>query len=357
MAGEQDNDQEKTEEATQSRRDDFRKKGQVAQSKEVGSALFLLFSAGAIFVLGKFFFAQIYEIFQYSFGQDMVVAIRTEDYLTGLKLASLKFLYLLAPVLGISFVLGVSSTIVQIGFLQIEDALKPKLEKVNPIEGLKRIFSLRNLVEGIKAILKLIIVGGVVYLILKKEASFLPSVMHYSVEELIWYTGLLTAKLLAGVGLAMVALAVADYFFQWWDTEKKMMMTKQELKEENKSKEGDPLIKARIRKVQRELANRRMMDKVPEATVIVTNPTHIAVALKYDATVAAPQLVAKGADLVAERIRNIAKENNIPIIENKPLARTIYKTMKLGQVIPRELYVAVAEILTIVYKLKRKGKR
>jgi len=133
-----------------------------------------------------------------------------------------------------------------------------------------------------------------------------------------------------------------------------MMMSKQEVKEEHKSREGDPLIKARIRKVQREMANRRMMEKVPKADVIITNPTHIAVALKYDANLPAPQLIAKGGDLIAEKIKAIAKENNIPVVENKPLARTIFKTMKLGQVIPKELFVAVAEVLSYVYKLKRK---
>ena len=132
------------------------------------------------------------------------------------------------------------------------------------------------------------------------------------------------------------------------------MMSKQEVKEEHKSREGDPLIKARIRKVQREMANRRMMEKVPKADVIITNPTHIAVALKYDANLPAPQLIAKGGDLIAEKIKEIAKENNIPVVENKPLARTIFKTMKLGQVIPKELFVAVAEVLSYVYKLKRK---
>lgn len=135
------------------------------------------------------------------------------------------------------------------------------------------------------------------------------------------------------------------------------MMTKQEIKEENKSREGDPLIKSRIRRTQREMSNKRMMQKVPTADVIITNPTHIAVALKYDSNLPAPQVIAKGADLIAEKIKAIARENNIPIVENKPLARTIYKTLKLGQVIPRELFVAVAEVLSYIYKLKKKVKR
>jgi flagellar biosynthetic protein FlhB len=150
------------------------------------------------------------------------------------------------------------------------------------------------------------------------------------------------------------ALAGADYLFQRWDLEKQMMMSKQEVKEEHKSREGDPLIKSRIRRIQRDVAQRRMMQEVPKATVIVTNPTHIAVALKYDETTPAPQVIAMGADLIAEKIKAMAREHRIPVIENKPLARTIFKTMKIGQVIPRELYVAVAEVLSYVFKLKRK---
>lgn len=152
----------------------------------------------------------------------------------------------------------------------------------------------------------------------------------------------------------MLVLSVADYFFQRWDLEKKMMMTKLEIKEELKSREGDPQIKARIRRIQREMANKRMMADVPKGDVVITNPTHIAVVLKYDSALPAPQLLAKGADEVAERIKALAREHNIPVIENKPLARTIYKTMKIGQLVPRELFVAVAEVLSYVFRLRKR---
>lgn len=157
--------------------------------------------------------------------------------------------------------------------------------------------------------------------------------------------------------MMMLILSGADYFFQRWDLEKKMMMTKQEVKEEAKSREGDPMIKARIRRMQRERASKRMMEAIPKADVVITNPTHIAVVLKYDASLPSPQIVAKGADLIAEKIKAIAREHNIPIVENKPLARTIFKTLKIGQVIPRELFVAVAEVLSYVYKLRKKVRR
>jgi flagellar biosynthetic protein FlhB len=349
-------DQEKTEEASQARREEFRKRGEVAQTKELTSTLFLLFSAGAIYVLGKFFFTQLYEVFHYSCGADMVQAVRDGQITGALKIAGSKIFILTAPVMLIALLISVGSTVVQVGFLQVEDALAPNFEKINPLSGFKRMFSLRNLVEAVKSFIKLVFVAAVVVLILKKEIFKVPFMIQLSVQELVSYMGDITVRLLGGIGVAMGALSAADYFFQRWDLDKKMMMTKQEVKEEHKQREGDPLIKARIRRVQREMANRRMMDKVPKADVIITNPTHIAVALKYDANLPAPQLIAKGADLIAERIKALAREHNIPVIENKPLARTIYKTLKIGQVIPRELFVAVAEVLSYVYRLRKKKK-
>jgi flagellar biosynthesis protein FlhB len=345
---------EKTEEATQTRREDFRKRGQVAQTKELASALFILIGLAGIFALGRFFMQEIFEVFNHSLGVNLVHYVRNGDVLPALKFAAGKMGILIAPVIGIGFIVGIGSSILQIGFLQIEDAMSMDLNRISPLEGLKRMFSLRNLVEGVKAILKLIFILVVAYFVLRSEVWKLPGLMYVTPEQMMSYMGTMTGKLLGGIGVAMVILAAADFFFQKWDLEKKMMMTKQEVKEEHKSREGDPLIKARIRKIQREMANKRMMEKVPKADVIITNPTHIAVALKYDANNAAPQLVAKGADLMAEKIKEIAKQFEIPIVENKPLARTIFKTMKLGQVIPRELFVAVAEVLSYVYKLKRK---
>src|SRR5690606_788288 len=200
-------------------------------------------------------------------------------------------------------------------------------------------------------------VAIVVYLLLESEIGKIPYLVSSSPGEIITYIGSVCGRLLFGVGLVTVVLAAADYFFQRWDLERRMMMSKQEIKEEVKQREGDPMIKARIRRIQREVANRRMMEAIPKADVIVTNPTHIAVALKYSADLPAPQVIAKGADLIAEKIKSIARENNIPIVENKPLARTIFKTLKIGQVIPRELFVAVAEVLSYVYRLRRKKKK
>lgn len=347
---------ERTEEATQTKRDEFRKRGQVAQTKELASAFFLLACAGLVTGLAGFFFQQLHELFRYNYGADLVNQIRTGDMFSAVRFAGGKIAIMIAPVLGISLIIGVGSNVLQTGLLQVEDAFTPNFDKINPIEGFKRLFSLKNMVEGLKSFLKILLICFIVYLLLKGEVKYLPNLMTYSMEEMSHYVGRVVAKLFGGIGMAMVVLAGADYFFQRWDIEKKMMMSKQEVKEEMKNRELDPMIKGRIRRVQREMANKRMMASVPKADVIVTNPTHIAVALKYDAGLPAPQLIAKGADLVAEKIKAIAKEHNIPIVENKPLARTIFKTMKLGQVIPRELFVAVAEVLSYVYKLRRKMK-
>jgi len=349
--------EEKTEQATDARREEFRKRGQVAHSKEFASALFFLAAAGSIYMISQFAFHHIIEIFQAAFGKDMIQAVRQGDHGEVVKLAGLKSAIVLSPILLGAAVVGALSSIMQIGFLSVEDAVSPNFEKIDPVAGFKRIFSLRALVEGIKSFLKLGLIGLVVYLLLKSEVDKIPYLVGYSLESLLQYLGFLVVKLFFVLGLVMTGLAGLDYFYQRWDLEKQMMMTKQEVKEEHKQREGDPMIKARIRKIQRDLANRRMMDEVPKADVVVTNPTHIAVVLKYSDHLPAPQLVAKGADYLAEKIKQLARENNIPIVENKPLARTIYKTMKLNQVIPRELFVAVAEVLSYVYKLKRKVRR
>lgn len=354
MAEDQD---EKTEQATDARREDFRRRGQVAQTRELASCLLLLASAGGVYVLSRFFFQNIYEIFNYSFGPQLVKTIRGGDFSEAMLFCATKGFVLIAPVLAIAGLVSGISSIVQVGFLQVEDALSPDFNKLNPVEGMKRIFSLRALAEGVKSFLKLLFIGIVLYLLLRSEVAKVPYLIGYSLEGIFQYIGGVVVKLLGGIGMMMLVLSGADYFFQRWDLEKKMMMTKQEVKEEAKSREGDPMIKARIRRMQRERASKRMMEAIPKADVVITNPTHIAVVLKYDANLPAPQIVAKGADLIAEKIKAVAREHNIPVIENKPLARTIFKTLKIGQVIPRELFVAVAEVLSYVYKLRKKVRR
>lgn len=349
--------EERTEQATDAKREEFRKRGQVAHSKEMASAVFFLAAAGSIYMLGRFAYGHILEVFNFAFGQDMVMAVRENKHADIFKLAALKAGIVMAPVLAGAAVLGFLCSVLQTGFLNVEDALGPDFDKINPLNNYKKVFSLRAIVEGIKSFLKLLMIGLVVYSILKSEVHSIPYLVGYSVEQLMEYMGTLTVKLFFVVGIVMAGLAGLDYMYQRWDLEKQMMMTKQEIKEESKQREGDPMIKGRIRKIQRDMANKRMMDDIPKADVVVTNPTHIAVVLKYSDNLPAPQVVAKGADFVAEKIKELAREHNIPIVENKPLARTIYKTLKIGQVIPRELFVAVAEVLSYVYKLRRKVRR
>ncbi len=348
-------DKERTEEATPLRREEFRKRGQVAQTRELSSVLMLFGLTLMFWFMGRFMMAEFFSLFQESFGDGLVGAVRGGLDFGLVKFAFFKTATILAPMLGMLMVLSISSSVLQVGFLNNEEAFDPKWERLDPVQGFQRMFSLRSLVEGLKATLKVTLVGGIAYLILKSEIQTIPMLINFEVHDLLTYTAKVTFKLLSIIGVFMAAVAIMDYFFQHWELEKAMRMTKDEIREELKSREGDPLIRARIRRVQREMSQRRMMQEVPKADVIVTNPTHIAVAIKYEMKqMMAPKIIAMGADMIAEKIKEVARKNNIPIVENKPLARTIFKTLKIGQYIPRELYTAVAEVLSYVFKLKKK---
>lgn len=356
MAGESDL-QEKTEEATPQRREDFRKQGQVAQTRELSSALALFGLSLLIYFMGRLFLEQFFSIYNEMYGQQILSAIKTGDIFPSFVYALKKIFLLTLPVYVMTFAFGIASSVVQIGFLFSEETLKLNINKINPIEGLKRMFSMKALVEGLKALFKFSLVGLVIYLVLKSEVQAIPKLMYSEGMQILYYIGTLVVKTMLCIGALMTLLAGLDYIFQRFDMEKQMRMTKQEVKEEVKSREGDPLIKARIRKIQKEMANKRMMADVPKADVIITNPTHLAIALKYDPNkYAAPVILAKGADHMAKKIRELAEKNEIPIVENKPLARTIFKTLEVGQVIPRELFEAVAEVLAYVFRLRRKKK-
>ncbi len=350
-----DDQGERTEEATQQKREDFRKRGQVAQTKELGSVLALLSMALMLWFLGRFFLIQVSEILTQSLGQFVVDAARHGDLAPAAAYVLKRALFILAPLLGILGIMSVAATVLQVGLLNNEDIFELKLERLDPVQGLQRLFSLKALLEGVKSIIKIVCIIAVVAMMVKDRLVAVPLMVNFTVEQLFAFVGDLTIRVLGGVGVFMGVLAAFDYFYQRWDLERQMRMTKQEVKEEHKSREGDPMIKARIRRVQREMANKRMMQDVPKADVIVTNPTHIACAIQYDPqTMAAPRLVAKGSGLIAEKIKEIARANNIPVMENKPLARTIFKTLKIGQTIPRELFTAIAQVLTYVYRLKKR---
>lgn len=348
---------ERTEEATQQRREEFRNRGQVAQTKEFSAVLMLFAAVLLIWLMSRFFFIQIFEIFNQAMGESLVAAVRGGDWKVAGHTALRNGALILLPIMGLFWLVSFASTVMQTGFLYNEEALEIKWERLDPVEGFKKLLSLRAVVEGLKAVLKLCVILTLAYFLLRNQIHALPGLMSYSVAQTFAFIGTLLTRLLFGTGIFMLGLAGMDYMYQRWDLESQMKMTKQEVKEEVKSREGDPLIRARIKRVQREVASRRMMEEVPKADVIVTNPTHIAVALKYDDTMVAPKIIAMGADLVAEKIKELARQHNIPLVENVPLARAIFKTMKIGQQIPRELYTAVAEVLSYVFRLKKKARR
>lgn len=345
---------ERTEEATAQRREDFRRQGNVAQSREITSVLFLFAASLLLYFLGRFFINQILLMLDEVLRTSVLVGARQGDLLPAAKVAGEKLLILLVPFLCISLLVGFFSSVAQIGFLTKEEAIQFNFEHINPLSGFVRIFSLRSVIEGIKSLLKLSVVIGVSYYILKGEIHVVPKLGSSTIPQILSYMGTILFKLSMSVCASMGAISALDYGYQRWELEQRMKMTKQEVKEEYRNREGDPQIKARIRRIQREMARKRMMDDVPKADVIITNPTHIAVALKYSENLPAPQLIAMGAGEIAEKIKSLARQHRIPIVENKPLARAIFKTMKIGQVIPRELFNAVAEVLAYVYRLKKK---
>ncbi len=249
---------------------------------------------------------------------------------------------------------AILGNVLQVGFMFSTESIQPKIDKISPSKGFQRLFSVRSIAEMIKGILKICIIAGVAYLVIRKEIVNLIPLADQSIWGMLTYLGRVCFHILLATTVVLVFLAALDYAYQRWEFEKSIRMTKQEIKDEFKNTEGDPMIKARIRRIQREMARKRMMAEVPKATVVVTNPTHLAVAIRYEhATMNAPVVVAKGADIIAEKIREIAKENDIPIVENKPLAQVLYKIVKLNHAVPENLYKAVAEVLAFVYEQKK----
>jgi len=350
-------EQERTERPTGRRRAKARREGHVARSKEIPAVLILLASLGLFFFAGSQIFLDLPEFMQLVFQNASSVNL-TDDSLTPFLLTIIeKMGSILAPLLIVVFIAGIAANVVQFGFLFNSNAILPKLSRMNsilnPINGMKKLFSTRSLGELFVSVFKLSIIGGISYLVLRSESEVIPSLMQMMVGEIIGYITGMSLKIGFYVCLALLLLAGLDYAFQRWQYEKGLRMTRQEIREETKQREGDPLIRARIRRTQLEMARRRMMEEVPKADVIVTNPKRLAIALRYDAkTMAAPRVVAKGAGAIAERIKQIAMDHGIPIVEHKPLAQALFKAVDLGGYIPVNLYRATAEVLAYVYKLK-----
>jgi flagellar biosynthetic protein FlhB len=347
--------QEKTEQATPKKKADERKKGQVAKSQELPGAFILFFSFLFLYMFGSYFKDRTYRLFTVSFNEYMLWDISVDNVIVIFGNLLLNGFFLLLPILVGTVIIAILGNYLQIGFLLTGDPLLMKFSKLNPIAGAKRIFALRSLVELVKSLLKLSIVGFVCYsTIIAEKDSFL-ALSKLPLEGIFTFTAKIAMVLGLKIGGILIALALFDYMYQKYDYEKNLKMSKQDIKDEYKKSEGDPLIKGKIREKQRQMALQRMMQDVPKADVIITNPTHYAVALRYDAKeMESPVVIAKGQDYIALKIREVAAANNITLMENKPLARALYAQVEIGQTVPSDLFQAVAEVLAYVYRLKRK---
>lgn len=345
--------QEKTEEATPKKKDEARKKGQIARSADLPGSLILIFVFMSFIMMGNYFKTHIMMLFGNLFEDWLLMEVTTGNIMSLFNDVAIEMLLILLPIFAVTVLVGVLGNVVQYGFLLTGDPLKMKLSKLNPINGFKQIFSAKTVVEFLKSVLKLLIVAVLVYMTISKEWNRILVLASLPIQQIFSFTAGLTIKLGIEIGVVLAVLALADFFYQRYEHNKSLRMSKQDIKDEYKKSEGDPIIKSRIRERQRKMAMQRMMQEVPKADVIITNPTHFAIALKYDATkMEAPRIIAKGMDHVALRIREIAKENGVVTMENKPLARALYERAEIGDVIPPDLFQAVAEVLAYVYKMK-----
>ena len=347
--------EDKTEEPSAQRLEDFRKEGQVAQSKELTSLFVLLACMATMYGLGPSLTSDFMNFMRRLFVESSVKEFTQERAGVLLWMCLMAAGKVVMPIAIAGFAAGVIGSVIQFGFLFTWAPLEPQLSRINPISGFQRIASLSSLMEGLKSLLKLIAVIGVTYMLLQSELLGSSSMIDMDSNQFVAYMSSAAFRLVGGVCIGLFVVAALDFAYQKFRYNKSLMMTKQEVKQEHKQREGDPLLKARVRSIQREMARKRMMQEVPKADVVVTNPTHFAVALRYDGEkMAAPRVVAKGADLMAQRIKEVARKNGVPLVENVPLARALHKSVKVGGVVPRALYQAVAEVLAYVYRLKGK---
>jgi flagellar biosynthetic protein FlhB len=345
--------QEKTESATPKKRQESRKKGQVAKSNELPGAFILFFTFLSFIMFGGFLKQHFFNIFTVTFTDYLRSDVTIPNVTILFGNLMIEGLILLSPIFFVTLIIALMGNYLQIGFLFTGDPLLMKFSKINPLEGAKKIFGLRSVVEFLKSMLKVSVVGVVVYIILSGQINQIMKLSHLSLENTLSFVASITVKLGITIGLILMVLAIFDYIYQKYEHEKSLKMSKQDIKDEYKKSEGDPLIKGKIKERQRKLAMQRMMQEIPNADVVITNPTHYAIALKYNASaMEAPKVIAKGKDYVALKIREIAKTNGIILMENKPLARALYNQVELGESIPADLFQAVAEVLAYVYKIK-----
>jgi flagellar biosynthetic protein FlhB len=345
--------EEKTEQPTPKKRRELKEKGEVAKSRELPSVAVLLSALVALSFFGSFMYNHVLLIMKGAFSLPTMNDLNISEFMKYAQDIISRFIILLSPLFGAIFITAILSNIMQIGFIISGESITPKFSKIDPIKGFGRIFSKQALMELFKSLLKLSIVGGVAFFTMKGEMKNFYLLGDMETNSIFIYILKIFFKIFIRCSMAMIVLVIIDYIFQKWEFENRIKMTKQEVKDEFKKSEGDPLIKSRIKSIQMEMARKRMMQAVPDADVVITNPTHLAVAMKYDSlSMNAPKVLAKGPGKIAERIREIASEHNIPIMEDKELARNLYAMVEVGQEIPAELYQAVAEILAYIYRLK-----
>lgn len=352
---------EKTEEPTAKKLNDARGEGQVAKSKEIANAFGML----GLFIILRVYLGTIgsrfIEYFNVVYGQmpDVIKRYEGQTPMAALQVVirsmMLQLLLLILPVLLIGFAIAFICDLMQVKWRPTTKPMRPKFSKLSPLNGMKRVFSANSLMELVKSILKLAVIGYVAYSYLKDRLGQIFILYDITLNRAIGLIGEIVVDLGTRIAAVYMVIAFLDYAYQKWKFHEDMKMTKQEVKDEFKNAEGDPQIKGKQKQRMREASMRRMMQQLPEADVVITNPTHYAVAIKYDPDkYDAPYVLAKGEDYLAQKIKEVAKENNVEIVENKPLARMLYANVDVGGLVPPELYQAVAEVLAFVYHLKGK---
>lgn len=345
---------ERTEPATPRRREEARRKGQVFKSSDLNAAVVLAAGAVATFAtlpnmiqtLRDFTVTYLLNRGLYEFSPEYVQLLFSEVMLVLARLC--------LPILGATFLAALLVNFLQVGVVFSAEPLTPKLERINPLAGFKRVFSKRALVELSKSLAKVIITGWIIYSTIKGQFHLFPRFVDMEAAATVKVLSSMVFELALKVGLVFLIIGILDYFYQWYEHEQSLKMSKYDIKQEYKQSEGDPHQKARQKQIQREFAMRRMMAEVPKADVVITNPTHFAVVLKYEVDIMqAPMVVAKGQGLVAQKIKEIASAHEVMTVENPILARTLYYTVEIGALIPEEMYQAVAEILAFVYRYKK----
>lgn len=351
------NFEERTEQASARRREKAREEGHVAKSQDLTGAFLLCVGVTTLLILGPTLGAQMGDLIKYNMTNAPFLAQQVGTSMTSLFTdATTQFFLILAPFFGVMVIAAIAANVAQVGFHITPKALQLKWERLDVMKGITRLFSLRSLVSLVRDCIKILIIAAVAWYAIHGEWNKFFALADMSVGQMITQLGSMIGILALKIGGAFLGIALLDYLYQRWEHERSIKMSKQELKEEHKETEGSPQVKARIRQIQRAMLRQRMLTAVPKADVVVTNPTHIAVALRYDqGEMAAPYVLAKGERLLAQRIKEIAREHNIPIIEDKPLARALFKICEVGQMVPANLYRAVAEILAYVYRIRGKG--